>query len=138
MDVTTDTFQCCHVLSTQNIPAAGQTVWCILERSGKIKKQGEVKIHLSFGFEKNSKAALQEHRHLLHVILLHELQISKVNPYICTTVNSYLNFREPNQNLVVFWLVTSYNVERHCKCFQRNELRTPTLVWKISRNISTK
>jgi hypothetical protein len=61
----------------------------MLERCGKIKKQGEVQIHLSFGFEKNSKAALQEHRQLLYVILLHELQISKVKPYICTTVNSH-------------------------------------------------
>jgi Fic family protein len=54
-----------------------------------MKKQGNVKIHLSFGFQKNLKAALQEHRHLLYVILLHELQISKVKQSVCTTVTSY-------------------------------------------------
>jgi hypothetical protein len=74
-------FNVAMLLSTQNIPAAGQTVWCVLERSGKMKKQGEVKLHLSFGFEMNSEVALQEHRHLLYVILLHELQLSKVKPY---------------------------------------------------------
>jgi len=51
-----------------------------------MKKQGEVKLHLSFGFEKNLKVALQEHRHLLYVILSHELQISKVKQNVCTTV----------------------------------------------------
>jgi hypothetical protein len=54
-----------------------------------MKKQGEVKIHLSFRFEKNSKAALQEHRHLLYVILLHELQISKVKQNVSITVTSH-------------------------------------------------
>lgn len=65
------------LIPLKNIPAAGQTVWCNLERCGKATKHGEVKIHLTFGFEKNLKAALQEHRHLLYVILSHELQISK-------------------------------------------------------------
>jgi len=51
-----------------------------------MRKHGEVKIHLSFGFEKNLKAALQEHRHLLYVILSHELLISKVKQNVCTTV----------------------------------------------------
>jgi hypothetical protein len=62
----------------QNIPASGQTLWCTLEKKGKAKKQGDVKIRLSFSSEKNSQVASQEHRHLLRLMLLHELENSKV------------------------------------------------------------
>lgn len=62
----------------QNIPASGQTLWCTLEKKGKSKKQGDVKIRLSFSSEKNFHVASQEHRHLLRLMLLHELENSKV------------------------------------------------------------
>lgn len=35
-------------------------------------------IYMSFSAEKNSKVALQEHRHLLRILLMHELETSKV------------------------------------------------------------
>jgi len=109
-----------------------------LEKCGKIKKHGKVKIHLSFGFEKNLKAALQEHRHLLYVILSHELQISKVKQNVYATAilhhkcegtrttGSSLLTCDPHVILkntpdAMFWLVTSCNVERHSKCFQGTE-----------------
>ncbi|PNF14104.1 unc-13-like protein 4B [Cryptotermes secundus] len=68
-------------LPLKNIPASGQTLWCSLEKKGKSKKQGDVKIRLSFSSEKNSHVASQEHRHLLRLMLLHELENSKVEPY---------------------------------------------------------
>jgi hypothetical protein len=62
----------------QNIPSSGHTVWCSLGKKGKAKKQGDVKIRLSFSSEKNSRVAAQEYRHLLRLLLLHELENSKV------------------------------------------------------------
>lgn len=66
------------ILWLQSIPASGQTLWCTLEKRGKAKKQGDVKIRLSFSSEKNPQVASQEHRHLLRLTLLHELENSKV------------------------------------------------------------
>ncbi|XP_021939432.1 protein unc-13 homolog 4B isoform X2 [Zootermopsis nevadensis] len=71
----------CAALPLKNIPASGQTLWCTLEKKGKAKKQGDVKIQLSFSSEKNSQVASQEHRHLLRLMLLHELENSKVEPF---------------------------------------------------------
>jgi len=68
-------------LPLKNIPASGQTLWCTLEKRGKAKKQGDVKIRLSFSSEKNQQVASQEHRHLLRLTLLHELENSKVEPF---------------------------------------------------------
>lgn len=36
---------------------------------------------MSFSSEKNNKVAAQEHRHLLRILLMHELETSKVAPY---------------------------------------------------------
>lgn len=52
-----------------------------LDKKNKPKHQGLIKLRLSFSVEKNSKVAVQEHKHLLRVILLHELESSKVAPY---------------------------------------------------------
>jgi len=68
-------------LPLKNVPASGQTFWCTLEKRGKAKKQGDVKIRLSFSSEKNQQVASQEHRHLLRLALLHELENSKVEPF---------------------------------------------------------
>lgn len=56
-------------------------MWFSLEKKGKPKHQGLIKLRLSFSAEKNSKVAVQEHKHLLRVLLLHELEASKVAPY---------------------------------------------------------
>ncbi|XP_046996115.1 protein unc-13 homolog 4B isoform X1 [Schistocerca americana] len=65
----------------RNIPSSGQMYWCSLERKNKGKKQGDIKIKLSFGAEKNPMVALQEHRHLLRLLLLHDLEEAKTQPY---------------------------------------------------------
>lgn len=52
-----------------------------LHRKNKINPQGVIKIRLNFSAEKNNKVASQEHRHLLRILLMHELDTSKVAPY---------------------------------------------------------
>lgn len=52
-----------------------------LDKKHKLKRQGLIKIRLTFSAEKNNKVASQEHRHLLRILLMHELDTSKVVPY---------------------------------------------------------
>ncbi|KAJ8723334.1 hypothetical protein PYW08_003246 [Mythimna loreyi] len=65
----------------KSIPAGGMTMWFSLSKKSKLRRQGVVKVRLNFSSEKNSQVAAQEHRHLLRIILLHELENSKVAPY---------------------------------------------------------
>ncbi|CAB3254752.1 unnamed protein product [Arctia plantaginis] len=65
----------------KSIPAGGMTMWFSLSKKSKLKRQGVVKVRLNFSSEKNAQVAAQEHRHLLRIILLHELENSKVAPY---------------------------------------------------------
>ncbi|XP_060801529.1 protein unc-13 homolog 4B isoform X2 [Amyelois transitella] len=64
-----------------SIPAHGMTMWFNLSKKSKLRRQGVVKVRLGFSSEKNSQVAAQEHRHLLRILLLHELENSKVAPY---------------------------------------------------------
>ncbi|KAM3965051.1 C2 and C2B_Munc13-like domain-containing protein staccato isoform 2-T2 [Aphomia sociella] len=64
-----------------SIPASGMTMWFNLSKKSKLRRQGVVKVRLSFSSEKNSLVAAQEHRHLLRILLLHELESSKVAPF---------------------------------------------------------
>ena len=65
----------------QTIPASGLVMWFSLDKKNKVKRQGLIKIRLTFSAEKNKKVAAQEHRHLLRILLMHELELSKVAPY---------------------------------------------------------
>lgn len=56
-------------------------MWFSLDKKNKPKHQGLIKLRLSFSAEKNTKVAVQEHKHLLRILLLHELESSKVAPY---------------------------------------------------------
>lgn len=56
-------------------------MWYSLDKRNKIARQGVVKIRISFSSEKNSQVAAQEHRHLIRLLLLHELESSKVAPH---------------------------------------------------------
>lgn len=56
-------------------------MWFSLEKKSKPRNQGLIKLRLSFSAEKNTKVAVQEHKHLLRIVLLHELEMSKVAPY---------------------------------------------------------
>lgn len=68
-------------LFIQTIPTAGLVLWFSLDKKNKTKHRGFIKLRLSFSADKNSKVAIQEHKHLLRLLLLHELDSSKVAPY---------------------------------------------------------
>lgn len=55
------------------------TMWYSLDKKNKLQRRGVVKIRLAFSSEKNSQVASQEHRYLLKILLLHELETSKVS-----------------------------------------------------------
>lgn len=65
----------------QSIPAAGLVMWYNLDKRNRTNSRGLIKIRLTFSSEKNRKVAVQEHRHLLRILLMHELESSKVAPY---------------------------------------------------------
>ncbi|XP_049534834.1 protein unc-13 homolog 4B-like isoform X3 [Anopheles darlingi] len=65
----------------KSIPASGMLMWYNLDKKNKLRRQGTLRVRLNFSSEKNSHVAAQEHRHLLRVLLLHELESSKVAPY---------------------------------------------------------
>jgi BAI1-associated protein 3 len=65
----------------KTIPAAGLTMWYNLDKKGKLKSQGTIKIKLNFSSEKNDQVASQEHRNLLKILLYNELENSKVAHY---------------------------------------------------------
>lgn len=56
-------------------------MWFNLDKKNKPKHQGLIKLRLSFSAEKNCKVAVNEHKHLLRLLLLHELESSRVAPY---------------------------------------------------------
>lgn len=55
-------------------------MWFSLDKKHKHKPQGQVQVRLSFSSEKNKRVAAQEHRHLLQILLEHELEKSKWQP----------------------------------------------------------
>ncbi|XP_022905569.2 protein unc-13 homolog 4B isoform X2 [Onthophagus taurus] len=63
------------------IPASGMTMWYSLDKKNKITRQGVIKVRIAFSSEKNVHVAAQEHKHLLRILLLHELETSKVAPF---------------------------------------------------------
>lgn len=56
-------------------------MWYSLDKKNKVTRQGLIKVRISFSSEKNNQVGEQEHRHMLRIILLHELEMSKVAPY---------------------------------------------------------
>lgn len=49
-----------------------------LEKKSKVRRQGIVRIKVNFSSEKNSQVAVQEHRHLLRIFALHEIEAAQV------------------------------------------------------------
>ena len=68
----------CAKVPLKTIPAAGLSMWYNLDKRGKMKSQGTIKVRLNFSSEKNDQVASQEHRHLLKILLYHELESSQV------------------------------------------------------------
>ncbi|XP_011304160.1 protein unc-13 homolog D isoform X1 [Fopius arisanus] len=65
----------------RDIPVNGHTMWYPLEKKHKSKRRGVVRLRLAFSAEHNTQVAAQEHRHLIRILLLHELEIEKVEKY---------------------------------------------------------
>ncbi|XP_025154207.1 protein unc-13 homolog 4B isoform X4 [Harpegnathos saltator] len=65
----------------KDIPTTGHTMWYALEKKNKTKRRGVVKLRLAFSAEHNAQVAAQEHRHLLRVLLLHEIETEKIEKY---------------------------------------------------------
>ncbi|XP_069677867.1 protein unc-13 homolog 4B-like [Periplaneta americana] len=65
------------LIPLKDIPAVGKTLWCTLEKNGKMKSQGSLKVQLFFSSENDSKTVCQQHRQLLYNVLLHEILTSK-------------------------------------------------------------
>jgi BAI1-associated protein 3 len=59
----------------------GNVLWLSLDKKNKSKRRGLVKVRLAFNTEHNVQVAFQEHRHLLRILLLHELEARKVERY---------------------------------------------------------
>lgn len=68
----------CSKVPLKTIPAAGLVMWYNLDKKGKTRTQGTIKVRLNFSSEKNDQVASQEHRHLLKILLYHELESSQV------------------------------------------------------------
>lgn len=65
----------------QTIPTTGLVMWFSLDKKNKLKHQGLIRLRLSFSADKIDKVSINEHKHLLRILLLHELDSSKVAPY---------------------------------------------------------
>ncbi|XP_025987263.2 protein unc-13 homolog 4B isoform X4 [Solenopsis invicta] len=70
----------CRIL-LKDIPTTGHTMWYALDKKNKSKRRGVVKLRLAFSAEHNAQVAAQEHRHLLRVLLLHEIETEKIEKY---------------------------------------------------------
>lgn len=68
----------CAKVPLKTIPAQGLSMWYNLDKKGKTRTQGTIKVRLNFSSEKNDQVASKEHRHLLKILLYHELESSKV------------------------------------------------------------
>jgi hypothetical protein len=58
-----------------SIPPTGLTSWFELQKKGKLKPQGSVKVRLSFGVDEDYEMASLEQHHLLKILMHHELPL---------------------------------------------------------------
>uniref|UniRef100_A0A8D8U3A5 BAI1-associated protein 3 n=1 Tax=Cacopsylla melanoneura TaxID=428564 RepID=A0A8D8U3A5_9HEMI len=65
----------------KDIPSNGQTIWCSIHKKPKAKRQGVLRIKMTFGSEKNCQVATQEYKHLVRNLLLYHLEKEKIEPY---------------------------------------------------------
>ncbi|XP_034475507.1 protein unc-13 homolog 4B isoform X2 [Drosophila innubila] len=69
------------VITLKSIPVSGLTIWYKLEKGNKTKSRGSVLVNVTLSAEKNKNVAGQEHKHLLKLLLMHELDVSQVTNY---------------------------------------------------------
>ncbi|XP_017103350.2 protein unc-13 homolog 4B isoform X1 [Drosophila bipectinata] len=68
-------------ITLKSIPVSGLTVWYNLEKGGKTRSRGSLLVNLALSAEKNKNVAVQEHKNLLKLLLMHELETSQVANY---------------------------------------------------------
>ncbi|XP_037945402.1 protein unc-13 homolog 4B isoform X2 [Teleopsis dalmanni] len=68
-------------ITLKSVPISGSTVWFNLEKGSKAKNRGSILISLSLSAEKNKYVAIQEHRHLLKLLFIHELESLKTTKF---------------------------------------------------------
>lgn len=56
-------------------------MWYPLEKKNKSKRRGVVRLKLAFSAEHDTQVSCQEHRHLLRILLMHELDSQKIEKY---------------------------------------------------------
>ncbi|XP_025408650.1 protein unc-13 homolog 4B isoform X2 [Sipha flava] len=92
------------LIPLKTIPSRGQLSWYNLEKKGKGKPQGTLLLKLSFGSEKNKQVAAQEHRHLLRVLLAHQINEQKPD------INSWMGDFLPESSLIIQQHVAQSNI----------------------------
>ncbi|XP_043464815.1 protein unc-13 homolog 4B isoform X5 [Leptopilina heterotoma] len=65
----------------KDIPVSGNCMWYPLEKKNKSKRRGVVRLKLAFSAEHDTQVSCQEHRHLLRILLMHELDSQKMEKY---------------------------------------------------------
>ncbi|KAH8295174.1 hypothetical protein KR018_008180 [Drosophila ironensis] len=68
-------------ITLKSIPVSGLTVWYNLEKGNKTRSRGSILVNLALSAEKNKSVAVQEHKNLLKLLLMHELDTSQVANY---------------------------------------------------------
>ena len=65
----------------QDVSSSGTTIICELDKNGKVKKLGDLKIHVAFSLKNDKKTAFEQYRCLLYNVVLQELKSTQVcNP----------------------------------------------------------
>ncbi|KAF4530032.1 hypothetical protein B566_EDAN018263, partial [Ephemera danica] len=70
-----------------------------MEKRGKSKRQGEVRLKLALSAAKNSQVACQEHRQLVRILLRHEVVPTEVAPHVWSGEFSEMSRRVLNQHV---------------------------------------
>lgn len=81
-------------------------MWVNLEKKSKVRRQGIVRIKVNFSSEKNSQVAVQEHRHLLRIFALHEIEAAQVTAKCLNNIfGSYYNnaYLTKNDNYIAVY-----------------------------------
>ncbi|XP_026840156.1 protein unc-13 homolog 4B isoform X1 [Drosophila persimilis] len=68
-------------ITLKSIPVSGLTVWYNLEKGNKARSRGSILVNLTLSAEKNKSVAVQEHKNLLKLLLMYELESSQVAFY---------------------------------------------------------
>ncbi|XP_033214634.1 protein unc-13 homolog 4B isoform X2 [Belonocnema kinseyi] len=65
----------------KDISLSGNCLWYPLEKKNKSKRRGIVRLKLAFSTEHDTQVSSQEHRHLLRILLMHEIESQKSEKY---------------------------------------------------------